>query len=454
MSAGTTLSFESWGYNTAGEQTLTVDDLGNSTSLGYKGDLVTLEVVTSAGTTIHASSYGYNSASEMTMSIDGDNNTRSFYFDGGELVSENWYNSLGSLQQSLSFGYNQAGELIKAINAAGSYTFGYDGGYLTQQIDPNSLTIDLSYDKEGSVTLMTDSQGGTISQSWDGGNLVAQSFQNGATVGLLSLAYNQAGEMTGMTRFADLAATTLVGSTSLGYDAGMVDSILHTDGSGNTLASFGYGYDTTGQMTLEVNNGSSTNLGYNGDGELTSAGTQGYSWDANGNQSGAGTSVGADNELLSDGTWNYQYDNAGNMIGRTQVSGTLSWSYGYDAANEMTLAVETNGTSTLVSASYGYDAFGNRIAETAVAGSDHDDDGLDVPGGQSSRGRSRCHQLATLCRPELGRDGADALPGRNAARPVVRACGQHGRSLAVDGQPGQRARCDQLQWFDDRHEQL
>src|SRR5260370_40735533 len=118
-------------------------------------------------------------------------------------------------------------------------------------------------------------------------------------------------------------------------------------------------------MPLQVNSGSSSNFGYDRSGQLTVAGTQSYHWDANGNQSGTGVTIGPDNQLASDGTWNYQYDNAGNMIGRTQVGGTLSWSYGYDAANEMTLAVETNGSTSLVSASYQYDAFGNRIAETA-----------------------------------------------------------------------------------------
>jgi RHS repeat-associated protein len=128
------------------------------------------------------------------------------------------------------------------------------------------------------------------------------------------------------------------------------------------------GYDSTGQLTLEVNTGSTTNFGYNGNGELTLAGTQSYNYDANGNQSGASTTIGADNELLGDGIWNYSYDIGGNTTGKTQVSGSLTWSYGYDAANEMTLAVETSGGATLANVSYGYDAFGNRIAETVTQG--------------------------------------------------------------------------------------
>jgi hypothetical protein len=111
------------------------------------------------------------------------------------------------------------------------------------------------------------------------------------------LRVGEAGTGEGLARSAatQLLADRLLGSTGMDYDGGNLTSILHTDGGGATLASFSYGYDNAGQLTLEVNTGSTTNFSYNGAGELTLAGTQSYNYDANGNQSGASTSIGADN---------------------------------------------------------------------------------------------------------------------------------------------------------------
>ena len=75
--------------------------------------------------------------------------------------------------------------------------------------------------------------------------------------------------------------------------------------------------------------------------------------------------VGPDNQLLSDGTWDYTYDAEGNVIQKVGVSGGadagLTWTYGYDNANHMTSAVETQGSTTLVSEVMKYDAESNRV---------------------------------------------------------------------------------------------
>jgi RHS repeat-associated protein len=226
-----------------------------------------------------------------------------------------------------------------------------------------------SFDQAGSVTLISDSQGGTISQSWDGDNLAAQNYQNGTTVALMSLSYDPANELTAVTRYSDLLGSTVVGTESRSYSGGLITSILDKNGSGTTLASFGYSYNSSGELTQEVNNGATTACGYDAGGQLTVAGSQSQSYDTNGNRSASSITTVADNRLLGDGTWNYSYSTGGNLISRTQVSGSLSWSYAYDAANELTLAVETSGTTTLVSASYSYDAFGNRIGETVTQNS-------------------------------------------------------------------------------------
>ena len=93
-----------------------------------------------------------------------------------------------------------------------------------------------------------------------------------------------------------------------------------------------------------------------------------FTWDANGNPTGAGYSIGADNELASDGTWNYTYDSAGNTITKVGISNNLAWAFTYNNANRVISAVETD-TSTqtvLQSVSYVYDVFGNRLSQSVT----------------------------------------------------------------------------------------
>ena len=57
------------------------------------------------------------------------------------------------------------------------------------------------------------------------------------------------------------------------------------------------------------------------------------------------------------------YDGAGNIVGYTDsVMG--GWGFGYDTLYRMTSESATRGAYAGVQASWGYDAFGNRTAET------------------------------------------------------------------------------------------
>ena len=120
---------------------------------------------------------------------------------------------------------------------------------------------------------------------------------------------------------------------------------------------------------MSQNDATTTNYSYDPEGQLTAAGSQTYSYDANGNPTG-GTTVGTDNEVTSDGSWSYTYDAAGNRITATDSSTGDTWTYGYDAQNQMISAVETDGSgNVLVQAGYVYDPFGNRVEETVTDGS-------------------------------------------------------------------------------------
>jgi RHS repeat-associated protein len=103
---------------------------------------------------------------------------------------------------------------------------------------------------------------------------------------------------------------------------------------------------------------------------LIQAGSKTYTYDLNGNQTGAGYVIGTDNELHSDGTWDYDYDAVGNMTSQVGITGGsesgYSWTYGYNDANQMTSAVESFDGVIVQEVTYTYDVFGNRIGETVI----------------------------------------------------------------------------------------
>jgi RHS repeat-associated protein len=87
-----------------------------------------------------------------------------------------------------------------------------------------------------------------------------------------------------------------------------------------------------------------------------------FTWDSNGNETGAGYTTGADNEQTASPGYTYTYDHAGEMTSETQTSTGDVWTYGYDFIGRMVTAVEkTSGGTTLESVTFTYDALGNRI---------------------------------------------------------------------------------------------
>jgi RHS repeat-associated protein len=98
---------------------------------------------------------------------------------------------------------------------------------------------------------------------------------------------------------------------------------------------------------------------------VTAYGSQGFSYDGNGNLTPSGTQIGAGNRLLQDTLWNYQYDYEGNLIQKTARSGSDLWTYAYDTVNRLIGATETTNVSsttyTLSSMTCSYDALGRRV---------------------------------------------------------------------------------------------
>ena len=209
--------------------------------------------------------------------------------------------------------------------------------------------------------------------------------------------YNTDGTVANVTYYN---GTSVVATTDYGYDDyGDVTSIVQTNASGDVLGDYTYSYYTnyatsgddlpgltlpsntpsgtaailaafleppqpSASVLSETDNGTTTNYGYDGSGQLVSEGNTTQSYDLNGNRIGPSYVIGPDNQLLSDGTYNYTYDADGNEATKTNIATGDKWTYGYNNADQLVSAVETTAGGTVeTQVLIQYDVFGNRLQE-------------------------------------------------------------------------------------------
>jgi YD repeat-containing protein len=163
----------------------------------------------------------------------------------------------------------------------------------------------------------------------------------------------------------DFARRGLTANYAYDNDMRLTTITYQQIGSGNSLASYAYGYDLANRLTSEnLDNGTRTTYGYDVTNQLTtvttSAGSTTYGYDLTGNRSTYTMTL--MNQVTDDGTWTYVYDNEGNQASKRNKSTGELWTFGYDNLNPMTTAIDKNSSgTTLTYATYMYDVFGNRI---------------------------------------------------------------------------------------------
>ena len=246
----------------------------------------------------------------------------------------------------------------------------YDGNRLVTRTDPFGLTITYGYDEAGNVISESDSLGGLTTYTYDGGRMTSLTYQDAGGVQLTTaFTYDGDGNVLTAARYAVVSgAAQLAAQTNYAYDGGLVTSIVTTGPSGNVIQSDSYTYDVAARLSSQTDNGVLTAYAYDATSQLTVDGGTGYTYDANGNRTIAGYVTGTDNELLSDGTWDYTYDAEGNTVTKVNIATGETWTYGYDLNNRMVSAVDRQANGTLIqSATYAYDALGDRIQESVTA---------------------------------------------------------------------------------------
>ena len=146
------------------------------------------------------------------------------------------------------------------------------------------------------------------------------------------MAYDAAGRLTSLTRYANLAETQTVATTTYAYDhANQVTSITDQNASGTTLVSYGYTYDAAGRVTQVAHtwaSGASTDTDtvsytYTNNSQLTGVthtntafASESFSYDANGNATGAGYTTAAGNEQTASPGYTYTYESIKDRQGK------------------------------------------------------------------------------------------------------------------------------------------
>ena len=282
------------------------------------------------------------------------------------------------------FTYNADGELTAASDDNSAYQYAYNAdGEETSQADVGSpdlptVTLTYEYDPDGNRTSMDDSLGGLVSYTYNARDELTNETLSGTDISAIAVAntYDNAGNMTGQTRYSNTAETDVVATTSYTYDdAEQMTGIVDKNSGGTTLVSYGYTYAAAGLVTQETrtwDSGSDSDTldyTYTNNDQLTGVthtndafANESFSYDANGNQTGTGYTTSTGNEQTASPGYTYTYDADGNMITSTDTSTGDTWTYSYNFAGQMTGAVETNSDDTVISqATYTYDALGNRI---------------------------------------------------------------------------------------------
>ncbi len=363
QSSTTSYTYDQWNHLSS-----ETDPDGDTTYYSYnvRGELLS---VGNGTTTLE--SYTYDGLGRMTSATDSDNDTGHYEYDGGLLwrtinrdgqveeyaydnfgrvVNEYWYDNVADANidpnhadptNVIYYTYDRLGDVLTEGDSNSAYSFTYDAlGRVTSETQTlaglaPTITFTSSYadlvgpQRTSLLTTIGSTDDSITDYTYDGlGNVTSISQQapsSGDTPAeeLVDFNYNNDGQVTTMTRYADVAATQLVATSSYTYDgAGELTDILHSQGStqlqnwamtytdgaltsrsSTTDGSTSYGYDADGQLTSETNNGN-TAYAYSAAGNLTSQG------------SNSSYTYNSENQLTFDGTYTYTYDADGNCTSK------------------------------------------------------------------------------------------------------------------------------------------
>jgi RHS repeat-associated protein len=352
-------------YSPLNQVTQVTDPLNGQTSLTYdpNGNLLTLTDALGSG---HVTTYTYDSMDRPATRKDPLGNSESYQYDlNGNLVqftdrrgkvatykydalNRRIFAGFGSqpgppFESTITYSYDAGGRLILAADSVtGTITRGYDGlDRLTSEVSPQG-SVSYAYDAAGRRTSMTVSGQTAVTYGYDNANRLTQISQGSTNV---SFGYDNDSRRTSL---------TLPNGVNLnyGYDpASQLTSISYTLGA-TTLGNLTYAYDLGGRRagvggTYARGNApqAASTASYNVNNQLTQWKGASLTYDANGNLTSDGTNTytwNARNQLVSISggtTASFQYDTFGRRVSKS-IGGTTQ--YLYDGVNPVQ---EISGTA-------------------------------------------------------------------------------------------------------------
>ncbi|MGI8553119.1 MAG: RHS repeat-associated core domain-containing protein, partial [Dehalococcoidia bacterium] len=336
---------------------------GNTTTKAYDPRGLVSSVTDSLN---HVTKYGYDDAGRKISETDPNNATTTTAHDAaGHVIS-----TTDALNDVVRFGYDAGGQRTSVSDARGkttSYSFDPLGHVLTVK-DPLNRSTSYQYDLLGHRTQTTDARGTVVGYTYDAaGNQTAETYPSN---GSITWAYDAGNQRTSM--------TDVTGTTTWSYDtASRVTQVVAPQGT------VGYSYNPDGRRaTMSLPGGKTVNYGYDGAGRLNSVQdwqnrTVGFNYNVDGQKTGITWPNGV--------STSQSYDAAGRLTGITHTgpnSTTLRhFSYTLDAAGNRTAVASEGGNESYTldglnrltavtypqgdTASYSYDASGNRLTKTA-----------------------------------------------------------------------------------------
>jgi RHS repeat-associated protein len=352
-------------YDAVGNRTGLIDASGNHTTWVFDA----LNRVTTETNPLNASStMAYDAAGRETGETDRLGKRRDFTYDEvGRVLTEKWYAVGGGFTQTQTWSYDAVGQMLTAQDPDGRYTLTYDGaGNVATVAEPFGLALTFGYDAANNRTSVLDSQNGVTTVVFDALNRQTSEQVAGSGVSEMRFdyAYNERGETSSLTRYSDVAGSTVVGTTAYQYDAdGHETNLEQTSGAGTVLANDTYTYDAADRVTSKIEDGTTTSFNYDLASQLTEDGASTFGYDATGNRTNSGYVTDPGNRMQTDGVWTYTFDAEGNLTKKSQGASSDTWVYTYDNRNQMTSAAFslTDGGSVTQQVTYVYDAIGNRI---------------------------------------------------------------------------------------------